>query len=124
MQVTDEMVRAGALACRKRQFDRTGAGRAFDATCPPTDNELDNARATITAALAAMWRPSGDEPKDRSFLLAIDDDGVEYHVAKFIGADKKTLIVGGAFGFDRKGKRLGWHDIAPITLPSPPKAEG
>lgn len=109
MQVTDEMVRAGALACRKRQFDRTGAGRAFDATCPPTDNELDNARATITAALAAMWRPIEEAPSDRPAMYGYRTQFGEWYQYRF---EHPTIP-----------QQCGYTHYAEM-LPSPPKAEG
>jgi hypothetical protein len=43
-----------AKAVHKRQLERTGAGRAFDETLPPTDGELDNARAALAVARQAI----------------------------------------------------------------------
>jgi hypothetical protein len=49
----DELIEKMARATRKRQFERNGAGRAFDETCPLTDNELDNASAALSAIESA-----------------------------------------------------------------------
>lgn len=55
-------------------------------------------------------------PKDREFLVKMSDG--RYHVAHFIGAEKKSMIVGGAFGFDRTEKIVAWRDID-TTPPAP-----
>ncbi len=56
MTTNDALVEKMAKAVRKRQMERTGAGRAFDETCPPTDGELDNARAAHDIARPIIER--------------------------------------------------------------------
>jgi hypothetical protein len=66
----DELVERCAKACRKRQIERTSTGRAFDPDVPPTEAELDNARAilaevertleTVTPEMIDAWETTPD----------------------------------------------------------------
>lgn len=50
--LTDEAtVEAVARAARKRRFERSAPASAYDAEIPPTENEIDDARAVILAIL-------------------------------------------------------------------------
>lgn len=101
---------------------KVGNGKGYQNPEQAAQNlALDAADAVLAVRLdeAAIrkdgWQPMDTVPKDRPFLLAVEDDGeIEYHSAKYVGADKSILIAGGAFGFDRAGKRLGWCEIKPI----------
>lgn len=47
--LTDACLDIVAKAVRHRRMIRTSAGRAFDPSIPPTENELDDARAALLA---------------------------------------------------------------------------
>lgn len=56
---TPEILHHIAVEVRRRQFARTRTGRAFDETVPPTEPELDNARAALTAYWSSIL---GEKP--------------------------------------------------------------
>lgn len=61
-QEQKQLVEDVAKAVRRRQMARTGAGHAFDPEVPPTEAELDNARAALTVALEAAAKVAREEP--------------------------------------------------------------
>jgi hypothetical protein len=58
------------------------------------------------------WQPIETAPKDGRFLVFLSDGAVE--VAKRI-PNSKTMVIGGAFSFDRSEKPTHW-----MPLPEPP----
>jgi hypothetical protein len=74
-------------------------------------------REKIVAALsrpaAPVWRTDSDTPKDRPFLVALQDpDGsIDYHVARWKGAERSILVIGSMFAFDHGGKTIGWREF-------------
>ncbi|HEX4112731.1 MAG TPA: hypothetical protein VH020_09370 [Stellaceae bacterium] len=50
----EKAVETVAQAIRRRQFERTRRLAAFDEAAPPTENELDNARAAIIATIECL----------------------------------------------------------------------
>lgn len=119
MTPTEEMVRVAAIAVRQA---RNGC-----ITPPENGTEYDEqlARAALSAALAAMWQPSlKTAPRDRQFLVAMRDpkelrEAIHYHVAKYIGAEKKSLVIGHAFSFDHTDEIVAWAEINEIEPPAP-----
>lgn len=74
MQLTDDMVRVAAEALVKRHFGRHAEFANTSARYQTLF--LYDARAALTAALAAMWRPIESAPKDGSEFLGFGG-GVE-----------------------------------------------
>jgi hypothetical protein len=70
MQVTDEMVRVAAESLMTREYGR----HARLSNLPEVTQNLylEDARAALTAALAAMWRPIEEAPKDSTWRLIND----------------------------------------------------
>lgn len=101
MQVSDEMVRVALIV--------------ENAECNPNENgpTPESMRAALTAALAAMWRPIEEAPKDGSRVLLVRDDNPTMHTAFFRDG---RWDCGGYYYFN---KPASW-----MPLPSPPKAEG
>ena len=121
MQVTDEMVQVAAKAAfyatpRNRKFEQLSAWKRSIA--------LDEARAALTAALAAMWRPIGEAPKDGQRILAIYGGQtriVQYAKTSHVPLYGFCLADQGPEDFDivPESKIAGWQ-----PLPSPPAQEG
>jgi hypothetical protein len=91
-------------------------------------------KARKDAILAALgmpapsaWRTDGGYPKHKPFLVALANGGVvEYHVARWKGADKSILVIGSMFAFDHIGKIIGWREFDAIDADeqgSVPKCE-
>jgi len=70
--MASDLIRRTAVAVRRRQFERTGAGRAFDETVPPTENELDDATTAIFVVACSL----SAHPKAFHALMAVlnEDD--------------------------------------------------
>lgn len=110
--------------------DALGAARPFVAGCATFSRGGEHASTVlqqIDAALASSgWRSDMENaPKDRPFLVAMRDpkgirEDVEYHVAKYIGSNKKTLIIGNAFSFDHTGEISAWSEIDPAVADTRP----
>jgi len=75
MQVTDEMVRVAAEAAYNK-FNENLIGccePAWDGLSDDVKLRMqDSVRAALTVALAAMWRPISEAPKDGSNVLVND----------------------------------------------------
>jgi len=113
MQLTDDMVRVAAEALAKRHFGRHAE---FANTSARYQTQfLYDARAALTAALAAMWRPMVEAPVDDTQILAARDDG---RVMIFSG---KILF---RIGLENQPTHLQFPAIAWMPLPSPPSKEG
>jgi hypothetical protein len=130
MQVTDEMVRVAAEAL----WNYDGDGRPFsDSSDELKEYWLNASHAALTAALAAMWRPIEDAPKDGTEVLVAG--GTFYNSTStftddlpFIGP---SLACWDDYCREWRGENSGGHDeffyYKPthfMPLPSPPKAEG
>lgn len=109
MQVTDEMVLA--------------AWEAYD-NAPGYFTNSELMRATLTAALGAMWRPISEAPKDGQRILAIYGGQtriVQYAKTSHVPLYGFCLADQGPEDFDivPESKIAGWQ-----PLPSPPAQEG
>lgn len=63
-----EMIERVAMAMRARRFERTGRTSTVQKMDPPTENELDDARA----AIQAMREPANDMCNAGTRCLALD----------------------------------------------------
>jgi len=110
MQVTDEMVDAALDAHHA-------------ASLAISSDPFEAMRSALTAALAAMWRPISEAPKDGQRILAIYGGQtriVQYAKTSHVPLYGFCLADQGPEDFDivPESKIAGWQ-----TLPSPPAQE-
>lgn len=89
-----------------------------------TAEEVANLARAALASVTSGWQDISTAPKNRPFLIAIDDEGsIAYHVARYTKSDKPILIISGHFAYDFPGKRYGWQEIQPLPAPPAPEAQ-
>ncbi len=124
MTPTEEMVRVAAEAICEALFGPFDLAELAHPSSSSAQSVI-AAEAALSAALAAMWQPSlKTAPRDRQFLVAMRDpkelrEAIHYHVAKYIGAEKKSLVIGHAFSFDHTDEIVAWAEINEIEPPAP-----
>jgi hypothetical protein len=64
----------------------------------------------------SAWQPIESAPLDGTFLVHMNDGSM--HVAKRLGHLKNSMVIGGAFNFDRSEKPTHW-----MPLPAAPRDE-
>lgn len=128
MMITDQMIDDAAQAHNPFAFEKDDDDNYFWPSEARDEARWDvrkilsvvfGSAALDGPVVAAAWRfDVEDAPKDRPYMVAmIDGEDIEYHVAKAVGVGKATIIIGGAFGFDRSGKVFAWREIDPVAPP-------
>jgi hypothetical protein len=117
MQISDDVVRVASIAVRQ--------ARNGSITPPENGTEYDEclARAALTAALAAMWRPIDTAPMNAAVLIKLPNldyygnNSVYAGMLVDMGTGKRWMTFGYAIGRD-----IGPDDwpLAWMPLPSPP----
>jgi hypothetical protein len=125
MQVTDEMVRMAAEAL----WNYDGDGRPFsDSSDELKEYWLNASHAALTAALAAVWRPIEEAPKDRTRVLLYTDELTPPTIqAEWRSYDDQPDFGEWVDVWNNDPIETSIGAIRPaawMPLPSPPKAEG
>jgi hypothetical protein len=121
MQVTDDLVRVAVVAMEAAEnrwrADTAHLNASGATSCP---NAV-RARAALTAALAAMWRPIEEAPDSETVIVG-GGDAVYPVTASWCG----RFDEGDGWQVDGQEDihcEIGWPTHF-MPLPSPPKAEG